>query len=451
MKASAPEDKRLDDFRKQIYDLKDKLEAQNNEIFDILRYFELAVVDTKDDMRILNSNGATEIVFQDAGKMFEQGNSLVNCVYKITRNSKAKPDAEELESAEKKQEREDLETTVNRFVASHREEKVIKIVGERNDGEVFLLVWKMKKLGKNYRSFFKVIPTNAIIKAMQDKQGKELDKIRSDMRTIFENIGDGVTILDLKNKIIFMNEAAKAGYASYQNILLKNANFEGRLFQEIFPTEDPDEIKARMEFNHRTIMLKQHLSYSKNIGDKVVTYNLYPMYDNKHHVNALLIISKLPTPSEERVDSQKLLNLIKGLSSENKRLFIQTREQEENITANLIKLREFQEASRIYLQIIDKFPLPACLLQYPSRTIVMLNDSFEILVNKTKDVIKGKKDSELFSADVTTGLGMKIEESLQTKNTSVMTTASYKINQLPIYNLNNEVAYIFRYYETNAS
>ena len=83
---------RIQEYKEQVRELKDKIEEQNQEMTDLLKYFDLIIVDTKDDLRIVNCYGPVEDLFKSAEKMFERGLSLVKAVYKITKNTRPRPD-----------------------------------------------------------------------------------------------------------------------------------------------------------------------------------------------------------------------------------------------------------------------------------------------------------------------------------------------------------------------
>ena len=153
-------DDRSQEYRKTIAELREKIESQNQETFDLLKYFDLVIIDTKDDMRIMNSSGAVEELFGEAEKFFERGNSLIKAIYKVTKNTKPRPEEDDDEYRHT-QIQLDLEELVVKFVMSSREEREFKIVGEKENGDVFVLVWKIKLMGKVFRSYFKIIPTNS--------------------------------------------------------------------------------------------------------------------------------------------------------------------------------------------------------------------------------------------------------------------------------------------------
>mgnify|MGYP003591918600 FL=1 len=88
-------DDRSQEYRKTIAELREKIESQNQETFDLLKYFDLVIIDTKDDMRIMNSSGAVEELFGEAEKFFERGNSLIKAIYKVTKNTKPRPEEDD--------------------------------------------------------------------------------------------------------------------------------------------------------------------------------------------------------------------------------------------------------------------------------------------------------------------------------------------------------------------
>ena len=79
-----------EELRSKIIQLYDKVNYQQEELSDILNQFELVIVETTGDLRILNSYGAVDIIFKAAIKSFERGENLLKIVYKEKTASKLK-------------------------------------------------------------------------------------------------------------------------------------------------------------------------------------------------------------------------------------------------------------------------------------------------------------------------------------------------------------------------
>jgi PAS domain-containing protein len=207
-------------------DLSERIEVMDRELSDLLSYFDLSIIETRADMKIINSYGNAEVMFKPAKKMLERGGNLIKAVYKTTRNTKARSDS----GIEDYEELEDLEYTVGKFIDSNRNEKTIHVIGENDSGEIFLLIWIIVKKEKIFKSYFRVIPTNQIIRETKKRYEKEIKDIRRNARDIYELISDGITILDIDGRILYMNTNANKGFLPNDNKLLESASFEGRLF-----------------------------------------------------------------------------------------------------------------------------------------------------------------------------------------------------------------------------
>ncbi|HOK14665.1 MAG TPA: hypothetical protein PK007_07065 [Candidatus Kapabacteria bacterium] len=236
-------------YKDEIAELKRKVLILEDKCNEVLQNTEMAIVETRADMRIINAEGAIDLIFEEAIDDFERGENLLKVIYKITHNTKAT--SKELPTST--EQGDSIEELINKFVEGTLEEKLIRIVGEKESGELFLLTWKIKRLGKNFKSFFKIIPTNQIIKSAQDKHIEEINEMRKLVRDTLNIVEEGLFVLNMKNEIEFMNNSAKRFFFSSNINLLKSAPIEGRLYSEIFINESVDEIKHRIEQNARCI------------------------------------------------------------------------------------------------------------------------------------------------------------------------------------------------------
>ena len=284
----------LSKYESRLKEYESKIQTQEAEMNELLKYSEMAIVEFTADFRIINSYGAIEKIFESVAEKIERGKNLLTMIYKTTRNTKEKIDGD-TRSIEEQQ---DLDQSLTEFIDGHREEKIIKIIGQNDKSEIFLLIWKIIRKGKNFKSFFKIIPTNTIIHSLKEQYEKELASEERNKREIFGVVSDGITVLDIRNNIIFINEKAKDAYIHQGNKLLRNAKLDGKLFQEILVNESNEEIKKRLNINKRVIINKEPKSYLKNVGDLSVKYTVYPLLTEKKNVEGLVIISKIENQKE---------------------------------------------------------------------------------------------------------------------------------------------------------
>ena len=438
-------DDRSQEYRKTIAELREKIESQNQETFDLLKYFDLVIIDTKDDMRIMNSSGAVEELFGEAEKFFERGNSLIKAIYKVTKNTKPRPEEDDDEYRHT-QIQLDLEELVVKFVMSSREEREFKIVGEKENGDVFLLVWKIKRMGKIFRSYFKIIPTNSIIKSMQLKHQKEMEQVKSDMRLVFEHIQDGITILDMKNTILYMNEAARNQYFTSTNKVTKNANFEGRLFQEIFVNESADLVKGILNHNKRVIDTREHFDYTIKIAEQDVSFHLKPIFNEREFIIGILIISR-NSAGDFNIDTNKLFSALKNLSIENKKLYSANKELESNLNKSNENLTNFQRTIKLIYSFLEQFPYAVSILKMPNMNYEFVNSRYETITQMKREYLRGKRDEEIFPPELVERLSHFINTTLADSSSEYFEFNEYRIRQTVLKNERHEPIYIIRAFE----
>ena len=437
-------EQKLLNARKQLKatkaDLSNKVESMDREMTDLLKYFDLAVVETRADMKIINTYSSAEQIFKPAKKMLESGGNLIKVVYKTTRNTKTRSDA----GIEDYEELEDLEYTVAKFVDSNREERKIHVIGEKDDGEIFLLIWIIVRRDKLFKSYFRMIPTNEIIRDTKKRYEKEIKDIRRNARDIYELVSEGITILDLDNKILYMNSKANKGYVSNDNKLLESASFEGRLFQEIFVTEEPEEVKARLEQNKKVIMSKRPRSYSKMVGKKEVTYSVNPVFSGKGNVIGLVIISRIVEDEKKNFDEKRLLKTLHSLTEDNKKHIERFKELELNEQWLMKKNTEYQQAIRMFYSFLENAPLPICALEIPSLKIIFVNKELEKLLDVPRQEILDKTDEMAFMGVDERDNDMNTDIMLDSDEIFTIKLGKYKALQKTIFGPEGNAKHIIR-------
>ena len=438
-------DNKIQEYKEQIKELKSKMETHEQEMADMLKYFDLIIIDTKDDLRIVNCYGPIEELFKSAEKMFQRGFSLVKAVYKITKNTRPRADETD-DEYQGTQNQLSLEELLIRFINGTRSEKEFQIIGETETGDIFLLILKIKRLERYFRTYLKIVPTNSIIKNMQEKHSEELEQIKSDTRLVYENVHDGITMLDLRNKVLYMNESAKKLYFNSQNRLTKNANFEGRLFQEIFVNEDIDIVKDIIEFNKRILINREPKSYTKKIAEHEISFHLKPIFNERQFIIGVLIISR-QTSNDFNIDTNKLFNALKNLSIENKNYYSKVKELEISIMKSNERMADYQNTIKLFYSFLERIPTPLSIIKLSNMQYEFINSAFETKINIKKEFIRGKRDQELFPENIFNILNNAVSMTIESGQIFSIDNDELKLKQSVIYSQNNEPTHIIRLYE----
>ncbi|MCX8054432.1 MAG: PAS domain-containing protein [Ignavibacteria bacterium] len=431
-------------YKDEIAELKRKILILEDKCNEVLQNAEMAVVETRGDMRIINAEGAIDLIFEEAIDDFERGENLLKVIYKITHNTKAT--SKELPNST--EQGDSIEELINKFVEGTLEEKVIRIVGEKESGEIFLLTWKIKRLGKNFKSFFKVIPTNQIIKSAQDKHIEEINEMRKVVRDTLNIIEEGVFILNMKNEIEFMNNSAKRFFFSSNINLLKTAPIEGRLYNEIFINESVDEIKYRIEQNARCISMKKPVKFAVKSNDQQVVFTIFPNFNHRKEVIGTITIIKddLPifsanTPKDEIEKLSKALKYYSQIAKQSEARLV---ELENNQKWLMNKNTEYQSLIRSLSTFLDNIPAPIAILSLPSRKYEYVNNSFVQKFSIPKEQIKGKTDEDIFSSEDADIFDTKTIEAIETKEITKVSTPNFYAKQVVLVNSSNKPTNIIR-------
>lgn len=385
---------RIKFLESQYFTLHDKYESINEKLSELLNYSDTAIVDSDKNLKIIDSQGNVEKVFGSRMRRFETGNNLVDVIQKLTKNTNIKKKSISTD------EHLEIQTVITNFMNSQINEKEFSVLGETDDGEMFLLVWKMKRLTDKFRSYFKIIPSNAIVRAAQEHHQHELKNREEHLIQLLAKVPEGVTLLDNMKKIIFMNEPARITHLNHK---IANAPVEGRSYQEIFVTEEKDNIRIRMEKLEFCIKFKKSMRFVMTTQKVEMQYYIYPIIDHGGNViNSLIISSPMTAQS---LDGMKEVNFrlvatLKQMTNEMDDLQEHIRE----ITTNndWLKQKYAESAIEIFkeigdtITILEKIPLPICVLSLPGYRYEYANQAFCELVNVPMDEIKDKKDDSYF-------------------------------------------------------
>ena len=435
-------------YKEEIKSLKAKIDKLDNDKFEILKYSDMAVVETRADMRIVNSFGAVDFIFEEEIDNFERGESLLKLIYKITRNTR--PIVSEYYQTT--DEIDNIEQTVEKFVEGTIDEKLIRIIGEKENGELFLLLWRLRRNGKIFISYFKTVPTNAIIQAAQDKHKHELEFMQIVVRDSFNLVSEGITILDLKNRVMFMNLPARRDLLANESKLMQAAPVENRFLQELLINETQDMVKTRLDNINKSISSHKPVTYSLTKNDEEVEYKLYPMLNEKQMICGTIMIAKagedifgIKSP-RQAIDTTKYIKVIAQQREQMQKQAARIAELENNQNWLLKQNKEFQFNFRLVQTFLEHLPMPVSIQSIPSRKYEYANKAFEVKFNTRKEVLKDKTDENLFPAEDAEILVTRTNEALDSSTEVKVSTPNFYIRQIVLRNANNNPTHLIRVY-----
>jgi len=431
-------------YKDEIASLRQKILILEDKYNEALLNADMAIVETRSDLRIINAEGAIDNIFNECIDDFERGENLLKIVQKTTHNTKVS-NKEIYDSSE---DQESIEQAVNKFIEGTLEEKVFRIVGEKESGELFLLIWKIKRFGKNFKSFFRIIPTNQIIKSAQEKHLDEINIMRKLVSDTLNLIEEGVFILSIRNEIEFMNISAKRFFFNDNPTLLKNAQIEGRYYNEIFVNENLDEIRTRIEYNAKCIATKKPVKFTQRKNDQQVVFTIYPNFNHKKEVIGTITIIKddLPifTASTPKDEIEKLTKALKYYTQIAKQSETRINELENNQKWLMNKNNEYQSLIRTLSTFLDNIPVPLAILSLPSRKYKYVNNYFAQKFNIKKELVKGKTDDDLMNPDDADAFSTKTIEAIETLEITKVSSPNYYAKQVVLVNANNKPSNLIR-------
>ncbi len=450
----------FDDLKKTIakissdkIDLSNKLDEKNSEIAEYLNIAGMSVIDCTDDLRVLQDYGATAVVFKEVIKSFDRGVNLVRMVHKITRNFKEKFDDPNIDPDEQP----DLEKSVMNFILGSREEKEFKIVGESENGEIFLLIWKMKRRDKQFRNYFRVIPSNIIIESAQQHHITQLKHKESETRELMNMVSDGICMLDSHSKVTFINDAGKNIFISNSAEILRKANVEGKFFRELLIAEETEKLNKILQFNTSAISNKKVVQYSKMANGKDVDFTVHPQFDKLGNNLGLIITAKIVNRNDNQFagnpnfDQKKIVATIKQLLEEKNIAIERIKELEINHKWLQKKLAEMNENTKIFhktlrslYSYLESVPLPISILQLPTEKYEFVNKAFENYFNLQKADILNKTDKDIFEEKINIVLKDKVNEIIKTNIQNELSTEKFNIMQSIILNDNLNPIHLVR-------
>lgn len=448
------EEEKIQELEKQVKRLRlaknellESIEKKNNEISEILNYSDMCVIDTTNDLRILNHFGSDEVVFNEAASKIQRGNDLTTVVIRSTKSNKEK-DAEGDEEFEKK---------IHKFVGTSKEELQLKIIGNK-DGEIFLLIWDIVKTINGLRHYFRIIPTNTIVEESREHFKLQVEKQRDVIKQILNSINDGVVFIDLSNKIKIVNTRAKELLLTQSSKLMSRAELEGKFFHEIFPNEEPDLTTQRLEINNQVIISQEKKVYQMKTHGRNLVFTSLPWYDEESKVQGAIVIASENIFAIEKDDVKtqakdlKLLKYnIKNLADQNKILTERVKELENNHQWFMKKSRDDAQTIKYYHNTIknlytylDKLPYPMCILKLPEKKYEFINQAFIKKIKLDKKEILSKSDKEVFGETITEYLNKLPVDADNIKDFKYVQVQG---KQIYIQNDKDEITHLIRVFE----
>ncbi len=387
-----------------------KIQKQDQELSELLIYSEMVVVESSQDMKILNILGDIEHVFENVAAQVERGANLTMLVAKATQATQNRTEDSEAE---------DIVDIVTKFVQSPRSEKKIEILGVKEEsGELFLLDWKMLKAGKLIKSYFKITPTNNIIKQTTDKYENALIDKDKFYGQVFEYSHRGVTIINPDGKIIYINTSAKDMFISKDNKLIKTESLIGRTFFEIFLNDDTETNKERQNKNNQAYITKSSVTYVSQTHEGDIKYEIHPIFNSKRVVVSLAIFSTLLNSNVSgALDNKKLMSTLKTLYSEKSILTERIKELEYNHKWLMKNSRDVDIQRKKLFFYLNNLPIPISVIDLKTKKYDFVNREFEQSIKKKRDEIIGHRDVQVFTqmeADFLDEVLLKGVESKQT-------------------------------------
>ena len=429
----------------QVKMLQEKNEKNENFLSGIFKFADIAIVDTSADMNVVYSIGDIDNVFMSARDSFDHGKNLVKLVYKATKNIHEKT-ALETEATEK---RENLEDTVMRFADSSKSGKTIEIVGEQENGDSFLMTWRIERNSKKFRHFFKITPTNNIVKKVTEEAEKNIKNYRKRLWNIFDHISDGLTIINLKNKIEYINENAKKSFIPADNHVLMRATMQDKYFHEVFSNVPKEEINEIMETVNRTMKDKVFGTFSRTVNKQEINYEVYPMIDTDDIISGAFVISRNPfknNPVSANGNQQKLISTLEKLSGDYKILLGKAKTLNQNNKVLKEKIDNYKIHLKWLNSVVKKLPYPVTIQSLPKGNYEFVNSAFEKESGIALNHIKGKKDAEILPGSVVKEISAKNEISLKTNSPVSISSEGITASQAVLFDSKSRPTHLIRIY-----
>jgi hypothetical protein len=434
-------------------EMKGRYERANSNFEELLKHGDTALVESTLDLRITNTYGAIDVVFAETKDKFKHGENLMILVYKTTHNVKSIDEEGTLD----KEEREDVEKTVYNYISSPKIEKEIRIAGQNNEGEYFLLVWKLVKESKKLKSYFTMIPSNNLVETVKEKLNKRIKSAQESIARIMDVMNDGVTILTMKGVVEYMNKNAQAHFLGQNSLIRTQSAMEGKYFSKLFPNEDPEEHNKYQFFLNRALVTKKPQAFNKTIQERSVEINITPLFDDENNVHSIALISNISNTnvatSSSNISQEKLINTIKALVDDKKIQSERLKELKSNQEWLMKKHREdtqsikqFHSTVKNLYHYLDSIPLPMSIHSLAEHRFEFINKAFEQKVKINKADILGKTPENVFIKEIAELLIAKSQENIDNQNTYMIEDNNFRAIQRVFTADDVKITYLIRIY-----
>ena len=135
-------------LRNEYFELVTRNNALEEQSEEILKFSEIAVVECSENLYIINVYGAKEKIFKKIHANLRSGTDLMKHVIKLMKDKNVTDDEDITDELR------NLEQSVNTFISSVKLVEEFKVVGENENGEPYLLIWRIKKNRQIFKMLF---------------------------------------------------------------------------------------------------------------------------------------------------------------------------------------------------------------------------------------------------------------------------------------------------------
>jgi PAS domain S-box-containing protein len=447
-------EKKVKKLERENAELRTNNSSKSDQLNEVLKYSDMLVVNTTNDLRVMNHFGAADLVLERHSKNLLSGADLVKIIYQTTKNFYDK------NSNSDSDDEVDYEKKIGHFLSTHKSEIQFKIVGKKDDGEIFLLIWDILKVSSSLRHFFRVLPTNTIVNEAKKFFAEQFEKQKELIKQIFNSVSDGVMYVDLSNKIKMVNDKAKEYFLTSSSKLMSRAQLEGKFFHEIFANETPDNITQRVEINNSVVINKEKIVYVMRTHGKKLTHSVLPWIDENNNVLGVMIIVSYYTKQEEKdieeqkVDIAAIKNTLKSTLAQNSIMKERIKELEYNHNWLMKQRNDDNKTIKYYHSTIknlytylDLLPYPLSILKLPDRIYDFVNKDFLEKFNLDKKGVLSKRDKEVFGPDAEQFLDSMYFKNRTTKLVVPFKNLNFKGRQIIVFDDSDTPKYLIRVYE----
>ena len=428
-------------------ELIDRIEFKDQEISDVLAYAGVAIIETTGDLRIINTLGAVDIIFNEVAEKVTRGGNLMILVKKATKSVKQKNEDNETE---------DIEKTVEKFIQGKKDETVIDIVGSNFD-EIFLLSWKINRMGNHFRHYFKIIPTNKFVNEAKKDFQKKIQSYKDFVQKIFNEMHDGITIINMSNKIEMINQSAQKMFLPAQSKIMERTSLEGKFFSDLFLNEEAEKARYRVEMHNEALVSKETKVYELETFDKNIRFKAIPDIDEEGKVNGIILVSSLIGSSKVTDDTddriKTLTQTVRTLNESSNAMKERIKELEYNHKWFMNKRREDSRTIKQYHKTIkaiytylENLPSPISILVYPDYKYQFINKEFEKHLGKKRKEILGKVDKQICEKDTYEKIKKLNEKAKKESGPASVKAGKTVIKQIFLKDENDNVTHILRTY-----